>query len=245
MRAGWNGTVPGLRSKNILMQLSECSVQINAQIVLFYRKLKVTVFVLMILLLKHRQVLLEIFSKNYRVRRNVIQNQLSQDLNKQEVDRVLKVSFCSAGALLQLVHEFLTLWFNWRIMYCLELTNDHDHSTVAVGMRAGLVLQPVFFKVTLLSFCLVSLQRAVILTPLLFGVIWCSKSLFFTLDQKETEHSKCHTWELFLNNVELSIKAVGVFWVHWAACCRFMLKNTGATCSEGNALYSVVGLKAV
>lgn len=171
MRAGWNGTVPGLRSKNILMQLSECSVQINAQIVLFCRKLKVTVFVLMILLLKHRQVLLEIFSKNYRVRRNVIQNQLSQDLNKQEVDRVLKVSFCSAGALLQLVHEFLTLWFNWRIMYCLELTNDHDHSMVAVGMRAGLVLQPVFFKVTLLSFCLVSLQRAVILTPLLFGVI--------------------------------------------------------------------------
>ncbi|XP_051488124.1 DNA-directed RNA polymerase III subunit RPC5 isoform X2 [Apus apus] len=44
---------------------------------------------------QHRQVLLEIFSKNYRVRRNVIQNQLSQecgeDLNKQEVDRVLKV----------------------------------------------------------------------------------------------------------------------------------------------------------
>ncbi|NWW34237.1 RPC5 polymerase, partial [Panurus biarmicus] len=48
---------------------------------------------------QHRQVLLEIFSKNYRVRRNFIQNQLSQecgeDLNKQEVDRVLKVSFCS------------------------------------------------------------------------------------------------------------------------------------------------------
>ncbi|NWV66568.1 RPC5 polymerase, partial [Malurus elegans] len=48
---------------------------------------------------QHRQVLLEIFSKNYRVRRNVIQSQLSQecgeDLNKQEVDRVLKVSFCS------------------------------------------------------------------------------------------------------------------------------------------------------
>ncbi|NWI85747.1 RPC5 polymerase, partial [Pitta sordida] len=43
---------------------------------------------------QHRQVLLEIFSRNYRVRRNVIQNQLSQecgeDLNKQEVDRVLK-----------------------------------------------------------------------------------------------------------------------------------------------------------
>ncbi|NXJ77074.1 RPC5 polymerase, partial [Trogon melanurus] len=43
---------------------------------------------------QHRQVLLEIFSKNYRVRRNVIQSQLSQecgeDLNKQEVDRVLK-----------------------------------------------------------------------------------------------------------------------------------------------------------
>ncbi|NXF71029.1 RPC5 polymerase, partial [Sclerurus mexicanus] len=43
---------------------------------------------------QHRQVLLEIFSRNYRVRRNVIQSQLSQecgeDLNKQEVDRVLK-----------------------------------------------------------------------------------------------------------------------------------------------------------
>ncbi|NXX80343.1 RPC5 polymerase, partial [Urocolius indicus] len=48
---------------------------------------------------QHRQVLLEIFSKNYRVRRNVIQSQLSQecgeDLNKQEVDRVLKVRCCS------------------------------------------------------------------------------------------------------------------------------------------------------
>uniref|UniRef100_A0A8B9DR21 RNA polymerase III subunit E n=1 Tax=Anser cygnoides TaxID=8845 RepID=A0A8B9DR21_ANSCY len=47
---------------------------------------------------QHRQVLLEIFSRNYRVRRNVIQNQLSQecgeDVNKQELDRVLKVSFC-------------------------------------------------------------------------------------------------------------------------------------------------------
>ncbi|KFW12645.1 DNA-directed RNA polymerase III subunit RPC5, partial [Eurypyga helias] len=55
---------------------------------------------------QHRQVLLEIFSKNYRVRRNVIQNQLSQecgeDLNKQEVDRVLKVSFCSGVGLMQL-----------------------------------------------------------------------------------------------------------------------------------------------
>lgn len=51
----------------------------------------------MILCLKHRQVLLEIFSKNYRVRRNVIQNQLSQDLNKQEVDRVLKVSSAHLG----------------------------------------------------------------------------------------------------------------------------------------------------
>ncbi|NWQ88399.1 RPC5 polymerase, partial [Burhinus bistriatus] len=58
---------------------------------------------------QHRQVLLEIFSKNYRVRRNVIQNQLSQecgeDLNKQEVDRVLKVSFCSVVVLIQLIHE--------------------------------------------------------------------------------------------------------------------------------------------
>ncbi|KFW10411.1 PREDICTED: DNA-directed RNA polymerase III subunit RPC5 isoform X1 [Fulmarus glacialis] len=52
---------------------------------------------------QHRQVLLEIFSKNYRVRRNVIQNQLSQecgeDLNKQEVDRVLKDCCVSYGGM--------------------------------------------------------------------------------------------------------------------------------------------------
>lgn len=94
------------------MQLSECFVQTSAHIAFFNRKLKVIVFVLIILVLKHRQVLLEIFSKNYRVRRNVIQNQLSQDLNKQEVDRVLKVSFCSVGVLIQFMHKFLTLWFN-------------------------------------------------------------------------------------------------------------------------------------
>lgn len=75
---------------------------------MIYRKTGVIValFVLtMRFVLKHRQVLLEIFSKNYRVRRNVIQNQLSQecgeDLNKQEVDRVLKVSFCSVVGLIQ------------------------------------------------------------------------------------------------------------------------------------------------
>nr|XP_006112855.1 DNA-directed RNA polymerase III subunit RPC5 isoform X1 [Pelodiscus sinensis]XP_006112856.1 DNA-directed RNA polymerase III subunit RPC5 isoform X1 [Pelodiscus sinensis]XP_006112857.1 DNA-directed RNA polymerase III subunit RPC5 isoform X1 [Pelodiscus sinensis] len=43
---------------------------------------------------QHRQVLLRIYSKNYKVRRSVIQNQLSQecgeDLNKQEIDRVIK-----------------------------------------------------------------------------------------------------------------------------------------------------------
>ncbi|XP_021267752.1 DNA-directed RNA polymerase III subunit RPC5 isoform X1 [Numida meleagris] len=48
---------------------------------------------------QHRQVLLEIFSKNYRVRRNVIQNQLSQELNKQEVDRVLKDCCVSYGGM--------------------------------------------------------------------------------------------------------------------------------------------------
>lgn len=52
------------------------------------------------LLLKHRQVLLEIFSKNYRVRRNMIQSRLTQecgeDLSKQEVDKVLKVSVLRA-----------------------------------------------------------------------------------------------------------------------------------------------------
>lgn len=39
--------------------------------------------------------MLEIFSKNYRVRRNMIQSRLTQecgeDLSKQEVDKVLKV----------------------------------------------------------------------------------------------------------------------------------------------------------
>lgn len=49
----------------------------------------------MFLLLQHRQVLLEIFSKNYRVRRNMIQSRLTQecgeDLSKQELDKVLKV----------------------------------------------------------------------------------------------------------------------------------------------------------
>lgn len=52
----------------------------------------------MFFLLKHRQVLLEIFSKNYRVRRNLIQSRLTQecgeDLSKQEVDKVLKVRRC-------------------------------------------------------------------------------------------------------------------------------------------------------
>ncbi|RMC17712.1 hypothetical protein DUI87_05376 [Hirundo rustica rustica] len=60
---------------------------------------------------QHRQVLLEIFSKNYRVRRNVIQNQLSQecgeDLNKQEVDRVLKTAIHVLEKLPQ--HEVLIL----------------------------------------------------------------------------------------------------------------------------------------
>ncbi|MBZ3870752.1 DNA-directed RNA polymerase III subunit RPC5 [Sciurus carolinensis] len=47
------------------------------------------------ILVPHRQVLLEIFSKNYRVRRNMIQSRLTQecgeDLSKQEVDKVLKI----------------------------------------------------------------------------------------------------------------------------------------------------------
>lgn len=91
-------------------------VQTKAHAVLIYRKIGIIVllFVFMIrFLLKHRQVLLEIFSKNYRVRRNVIHNQLSQecgeDLNKQEVDRVLKVCFYSIVGLIQLIHEFLML----------------------------------------------------------------------------------------------------------------------------------------
>lgn len=44
--------------------------------------------------------MLEIFSKNYRVRRNMIQSRLTQecgeDLSKQEVDKVLKVSVLRA-----------------------------------------------------------------------------------------------------------------------------------------------------
>ncbi|KAF5914229.1 hypothetical protein HPG69_005079 [Diceros bicornis minor] len=57
----------------------------------------------MFLLLKHRQVLLEIFSKNYRVRRNMIQSRLTQecgeDLSKQEVDKVLKDCCVSYGGM--------------------------------------------------------------------------------------------------------------------------------------------------
>lgn len=118
-------------------------------------------FILMIIfLLKHRQVLLEIFSKNYRVRRNVIQNQLSQecgeDVNKQEVDRVLKVSFYSAVGLIQLMHEFLMLWFDQGIFY-LELTSERDALTIAVGMWTEPISQPVFLKLTLVSFYLLSL----------------------------------------------------------------------------------------
>ncbi|XP_023569543.1 DNA-directed RNA polymerase III subunit RPC5 isoform X3 [Octodon degus] len=45
---------------------------------------------------QHRQVLFEIFSKNYRVRRNMIQSRLTQecgeDLSKQDLDKVLKVT---------------------------------------------------------------------------------------------------------------------------------------------------------
>lgn len=57
----------------------------------------------MFLLPKHRQVLLEIFSKNYRVRRNMIQARLTQecgeDLSKQEVDKVLKDCCVSYGGM--------------------------------------------------------------------------------------------------------------------------------------------------
>ncbi|XP_036597354.1 DNA-directed RNA polymerase III subunit RPC5 isoform X1 [Trichosurus vulpecula] len=52
---------------------------------------------------QHRQVLLEIFSKNYRVRRNLIQTRLNQecgeDLSKQEVDKVLKDCCVSYGGM--------------------------------------------------------------------------------------------------------------------------------------------------
>ncbi|KAG8145643.1 putative DNA-directed RNA polymerase III subunit RPC5-like protein, partial [Naja naja] len=56
-----------------------------------------------LIFLKHRQILLEIFSKNYRVRRNIIQNQLAreygEDLDKQEVDKVLKDCCVSQGGM--------------------------------------------------------------------------------------------------------------------------------------------------
>ncbi|XP_059754937.1 DNA-directed RNA polymerase III subunit RPC5 isoform X1 [Balaenoptera ricei] len=52
---------------------------------------------------QHRQVLLEIFSKNYRVRRNMIQSRLTQecgeDLSKQELDKVLKDCCVSYGGM--------------------------------------------------------------------------------------------------------------------------------------------------
>ncbi|XP_054436885.1 DNA-directed RNA polymerase III subunit RPC5 isoform X2 [Pteronotus mesoamericanus] len=52
---------------------------------------------------QHRQVLLEIFSKNYRVRRNMIQSRLTQecgeDLSKQDVDKVLKDCCVSYGGM--------------------------------------------------------------------------------------------------------------------------------------------------
>ncbi|XP_003229273.1 DNA-directed RNA polymerase III subunit RPC5 [Anolis carolinensis] len=52
---------------------------------------------------QHRQILLDIFSKNYRVRRNVIQNRLAQEygdgIDKQEVDKVLKDCCVSQGGM--------------------------------------------------------------------------------------------------------------------------------------------------
>ncbi|XP_048465411.1 DNA-directed RNA polymerase III subunit RPC5 isoform X3 [Rhincodon typus] len=52
---------------------------------------------------QHRQILLEIFSKNYRVRRNVIQSKLGQDfgesLSKPDVDKVLKDCCASHGGM--------------------------------------------------------------------------------------------------------------------------------------------------
>ena len=49
----------------------------------------------MCFLLQHRRLLYELFSKNYRVRRNVVQNRLSQefgeDFTKADTDRLLKV----------------------------------------------------------------------------------------------------------------------------------------------------------
>uniref|UniRef100_A0A673IT22 DNA-directed RNA polymerase III subunit RPC5 C-terminal domain-containing protein n=1 Tax=Sinocyclocheilus rhinocerous TaxID=307959 RepID=A0A673IT22_9TELE len=52
---------------------------------------------------KHRQVLFEIFMKNYRVRRNVIQSRLTQELGdavtKTDVDRLLKECCMSLGGM--------------------------------------------------------------------------------------------------------------------------------------------------
>ncbi|XP_054848784.1 DNA-directed RNA polymerase III subunit RPC5 [Eublepharis macularius] len=52
---------------------------------------------------QHRQILLEVFSKNYRVRRNIIQSRLArefgEDIDKQEVDKVLKDCCVSQGGM--------------------------------------------------------------------------------------------------------------------------------------------------
>lgn len=52
---------------------------------------------------KHRQVLYEIFMKNYRVRRNVIQTRLTQELGDQttkaDMDRLLKECCVSLGGM--------------------------------------------------------------------------------------------------------------------------------------------------
>ncbi|GAA6072634.1 DNA-directed RNA polymerase III subunit RPC5 [Tachysurus ichikawai] len=52
---------------------------------------------------KHRQVLFEVFMKNYRVRRNVIQTRLTQELGdavtKADVDRLLKECCVSLGGM--------------------------------------------------------------------------------------------------------------------------------------------------
>nr|XP_056722181.1 DNA-directed RNA polymerase III subunit RPC5 [Euleptes europaea] len=52
---------------------------------------------------QHRQILLEVFSRNYRVRRNIIQNRLArefgEDVDKQEVDKVLKDCCVSQGGM--------------------------------------------------------------------------------------------------------------------------------------------------
>lgn len=68
---------------------------------------------------QHRQVLYEIFMKNYRVRRNVIQTRLTQELGDQttkaDMDRLLKVRQASEQSVEQTAEQYLELALEWSV----------------------------------------------------------------------------------------------------------------------------------